>query len=104
VEVTEIGGGVSENTVRDGAGERDAGRRRAVTLLLSHFTPAQLHGEVCLMSQQNVRPPTEERRERRAALSALRSWVEGRGRESRRVVRRTERIVMEELGKTRIVR
>ena len=79
------------------------GRRRAVTRLLSHLTPAQLQGEVCLMSQRNVRPPTAERRERRAALSALRSWVEGRGRERRRVVRRTERIVMEELGKTRIV-
>ncbi|KAL0691483.1 hypothetical protein Bca4012_091162 [Brassica carinata] len=71
------------------------GRRRAVTLLLSHFTPAQLHGEVCLMSQQNVRPPTEERRERRAALSALRSWVEGRGRERvRGDLRVAERVLL----------
>lgn len=79
------------------------GRRRAVTRLLSHLTPAQLQGEVCLMFQRNVRPPTAERRERRAALSALRSWVEGRGRERRRVVRRRERMAMDELGKTRIV-
>lgn len=79
------------------------GRRRIVTLLFSHLTPAQLHGEVCLMFQRNVRPPTAERRVRRAVLSALRSWVDGRGRERRRNERKMERIVMDELGKTRIV-
>lgn len=79
------------------------GSRRTVTRLRSHFTPAQLHGEVCLMFQRNVRPLTAERSDRSAALSALRSWVEGKGKERRRMEKKTERIAMDGLEKTRIV-
>ena len=70
------------------------GRRRAVTRSESQETPVQLHGEVCLVFQRNVRPPREERRERRADLSAASSWSEGGGRERRRIerTRRRERV------------
>ena len=71
------------------------GRRRAVTRLApSQATPVQLHGVVCSVFQRNVRPPTAERRERRADLSAARSCVEGIGRERRRrIERNVERLL-----------
>ena len=70
------------------------GRRRAVTRSASQATPVQLHGVVCSVFQRNVRPPTAERRERRADLSAARSCVEGRGRERRRrIERNVERLL-----------
>lgn len=63
----------------------EAGRRRAVTRLFSHWTPAQLHGVGFEVFQRKVRPPTEERRDKRAARSEVRSEeVEGMRKEWKR--------------------
>lgn len=66
--------------------EREAaGRRMAVTswLLLSHWMPDHWQGDWWVVFQRRVRPPTEDRRDKRAALSEVRSEFPA-GRERKR--------------------
>lgn len=49
------------------------GRRSTVTRLSSQLTPAHEHGLLWFTFQSRVRPPTAERRARRAARSEARS-------------------------------
>lgn len=62
----------------------EAGRRRIVTRLFSHWTPDQLQGVVLVVFQKRVRPPREERRERRARRSEFRSAAAERRRKKKR--------------------
>lgn len=56
-----------------GPEREEPGRRRAITWLFSHCTPAQLHGVGFEAFQKRVRPPTVERKDKRAARSEVRS-------------------------------
>lgn len=56
-----------------GPEREEPGRRRAITWLFSHCTPAQLHGVGFEAFQKRVRPPAAERRDKRAARSEARS-------------------------------
>lgn len=78
--------------------EREAaGRRSTVTRSFSHRTPGQLHGVVRVVFQKRVRPPTEARRAKRAALSTDKSEKTVAGKKRKR---RTTIVVI--LGSVRV--